>query len=93
MCIRDSAITDKLNPKLQQYQNEFSDKVGGEVNKLQSKFQDKLGGFLNNKLGAPATGGQATGPLQPGGQQTPQSSIEERIEGGLQKGLNKLFGK
>ena len=88
-----NAITDKLNPKLQQYQNEFSDKVGGEVNKLQSKFQDKLGGFLNNKLGAPATGGQATGPLQPGGQQTPQSSIEERIEGGLQKGLNKLFGK
>jgi len=88
-----NAITEKLNPKLQQYQTEFSEKVGGEVNKLQSKFQDKLGGFLNDKLGAPAAGGQQTNPLQPSTGQSPQSTIEDKLGGELQKGLNKLFGK
>ncbi|QEG20535.1 translocation/assembly module TamB domain-containing protein [Mariniblastus fucicola] len=88
-----NAITDKVNPKLNEYRNELNEKVGGEMNKLQNKFQDKLGGFLQDKLGAPASGnsGQNAVPSQ-----TPQASpgqqLEDRLNGELQKGFNKLFG-
>jgi hypothetical protein len=86
-----NAITDKVNPKLNQYRNDLNSKVTGEVNKLQNRFQDKLGGFLQDKLGAPAAaGGQSAAPVQ-----TPSSSgqqIEDRLNGELKKGLNKLFG-
>ena len=82
-----NAVSEKLAPKLNQYQNELNSKVGGEVNKLQSKFQDKLGGFLQNKLGAPQTAPAAGGATQA------QPSIENRLNGELQKGLNSLFGK
>lgn len=86
-----NAITDKINPKLNEYRGELNSKVTGEVNKLQGKFQDKLGGFLQDKLGAPAaTGGQSAAPVQApasAGQQ-----IEDRLNGELKKGLNKLFG-
>ncbi len=81
-----NAITDKVNPKLNQYRDELSNKVTGEVDKL----QDKFGGFLQDTLGAPAAG-QRVAPKQtpaaPQGQQ-----IENRLNGELKKGLNKLFG-
>ena len=83
-----NAITDKVNPKLNQYRDEIGGKVTGEVNKLQGKLQDKLGGFLQNKLGAPA-GGQ-TPAAQP--QTSPTQGLEDRLNGELQKGFNKLFG-
>ena len=82
-----NAITEKVNPKLNQYRDQFNDKVTGEVGKIQNKLQDKLGGFLQNKLGAPAAGQT---PAQP--QATPTQGLEDRLNGELQKGFNKLFG-
>jgi len=81
-----NAITDKVNPKLNEYRNQFNSKVTGEVDKLQNKFQNKIGGFLQDKLGVP--GGPA--PVQP--QAAPTQGLEDRLNGELQKGFNKLFG-
>jgi len=91
-----NAITEKLSPKLNEYQSEFNNKVTGEVNKLQSKFENKLGGFLQDKLGVP-TGGQNAAPAQTTapGQTAPASAgqnLEDRLNGELKKGFNKLFG-
>ena len=86
-----NAITDKVNPKLNEYRDQFNGKVTGEVNKLQNKFQDKLGGFLQDKLGVP--GGQsAQPPTQGPNQAAPTQGLEDRLNGELQKGFNKLFG-
>ena len=90
-----NAVTDKINPKLNEYRSEFNNKVTGEVNKLQSKFENKLGGFLQDKLGVPA--GQNT-PAAPSGANpstpaaSPGQNLEDKLNGELQKGLNKLFG-
>ena len=43
-------FTDKLAPKLNQYQTELNDKLGGEVSKLQSKFQNQIQDKLQNKI-------------------------------------------
>ncbi len=76
------AITDKVNPKINQFQNELSGKVNGEVNKI----QNKLSGFLQDKLGLPPTNqGQPN-------QDNPSQQLENRLNNELGKGLNKLFG-
>ena len=80
-----NVIAEKLNPRLNE-----------EVNKLQSRFQDKVGGFLGEKLGLP---GNANTPANPTGSAAPTQStpsigqgLEDRINGSLQNGLNRLFG-
>ena len=43
-------VTDKLAPKLNQYQAELNDKIGGEVSKLQSKFQNQIQDKLQSQI-------------------------------------------
>ena len=81
-----NVINDKVNPKL----NDFNQKITGEVDKLQNRFNEKIGGFLNDKLGVPE--GQNNGAPATSTQPSAGGQIENRINEGLKKGLDKLFG-
>ncbi|MFK7766359.1 MAG: hypothetical protein AB8B55_04000 [Mariniblastus sp.] len=98
------AVTDKLAPKVNEYQKKLNQKIGGELNKLQGKLGDQLGNSFLQKLnpqagangqvnptpGAPI--GQApTAPAQP--QPSLQDKARDKIEQELKKGLGNLFGK
>ena len=74
-----NAITDKVNPKIDQYRGE-----------LQNKLQDKLGGFLQNNVGAPASGQNVSPTQTPAA--SPGKQLEDKLNGELKKGFNKLFG-
>ena len=82
-----NSITEKINPKLNEYQSQFSDKLTGEANKLQGK----VGGFLQDKLGLPG-GAQNATPTQTSPGASPVQNLEDKLNGELQKGFNKLFG-
>ena len=98
------AVTDKLVPKVSEYQKKLNEKIGGEFNKLQGKLGDQLGNSFLNKLNPQgAQGGQVNptpgAPIgqapNPPIQQPPslQEKAKDKIEQELRKGFGNLFGK
>ncbi len=72
-------LTDKLVPKVNEYQKRINDKIGGELNKLQGKLGDQLGNSFLQKLNPQgAQGGQGNPtPGAPFGQSAlPSSQVQ-----------------
>ena len=87
-----SAITDKISPKVTEYQNQLNNKVSSEVGKLQNQLQSKVGGLLGEKFGLPAA--QQAPAASGGSSATPSvgQQVEERLNNELKNGFNRLFG-
>ena len=88
-----SAVTEKLTPKINEYQQKFNDKLGGGFNKLQDKLQDGINKNLNlDKLGIGGEGGGSLLPslpnLLPNQQQNPLQKSDPKE---LLKGIGNLF--
>ena len=89
----ESAIQEKLTPKINEYQQKFNEKLGGGFNKLQGKLQDGINKNLNlEKLGLGGEGGGSLLPslpnLVPNQQQNPLQKPDAKE---LLKGIGNLF--
>ena len=85
-----TAVQEKLTPKINEYQQKFNEKLNGGFNKLQGKLQDGINKNLNlEKLGI---GGEGAGGLLPNlvpGQQ--QGTLPKADPKELLKGIGSLF--
>ena len=85
-----TAVQEKLTPKINEYQQKFNEKLNGGFNKLQGKLQDGIDKNLNlEKLGI---GGEGAGGLLPNlvpGQQ--QGTLPKADPKELLKGIGSLF--
>ena len=90
-----SAVQEKLTPKINEYQQKINEKLGGGFNKLQGKLQDGINKNLNlEKLGL---GGEGGGSLIPNLPSLPnlvpnqQNQIPKTDPKELLKGIGNLF--
>ena len=91
-----SAVEEKLTPKINEYQQKINEKLGGGFNKLQGKLQDGINKNLNlDKLGLGGEGGGSLIPnlpslpnLVPNQQQNPLQKTDPKE---LLKGIGNLF--
>ena len=88
-----TAVQEKLTPKINEYQQKINEKLGGGLNKLQGKLQDGINKNLNlDKLGLGGEGGGSLIPnlpnLVPNQQQNPLPKPDAKE---LLKGIGNLF--
>ena len=89
-----TAVQEKLAPKINEYQQKFNDKLNGGFNKLQGKLQGKLQDGINKNLNLEklGIGGSGAGGLLPNlvpGQQ--QGTLPKTDPKELLKGIGSLF--
>ena len=90
----ESAIQEKLTPKINEYQQKFNEKLGGGFNKLQGKLQDGINKNLNlEKLGIGGEGGAGSllPNLIPNQQQNSLPTTPKTDPKELLKGIGNLF--